>query len=270
MYDPKTVAFDIKFPWGRPMLAKDGRRIGTYAPSFITIWHNDPERPDTGNRRDDSCGWFDRTPGEYADAVAYVLKDQAFVHEVALTLARRVNTNAVFYEGISEKQLSWPRLSPADSLAVVWMVAQELELRRWWNGQNGKAGAHGGAWYAKPFMRRRPVIEIAARLALNPIDNLSSSESPEAMVRLVAAALNRHFKPWWRHPRWHIHHWSFQVHPLQKLRRFLFERCASCGKGYPYGYSPIGTWDGDKTFHHDCYSSHAFSAFPVDESGEPL
>lgn len=37
---------------------------------------------------------------------------------------------------------------------------------------------------------------------------------------------------------WHIHHWSVQVHPWQALRRWLFDRCRQCGRGFPYGYCP--------------------------------
>lgn len=246
MYDPSTMAFDIKYPWPS--------RHGGYHDSFITIWHNDPEKPGTGNRTDDSCGWFDRTPGEYADAVKYLLADQSLMHEVKLVIERRDLTKAPFYEGISERQLIYHRLSAADSLAVVWLVAQELELRRWWNGQDGKSGAHGSHWL-RLFTRQRNIISIAASLALNPLDNLSSVEEPEAMVRLIAAALNRHFRPWWRHPRWHVHHWSIQVHPLQTLKRFLFERCDHCRKGYRWGYSPVGNWGGTATWHHECYGA---------------
>lgn len=257
MYDPQTVAHEIKYPWRKYSRSKaDKTGIGEWASkyreSFITIWHVDPEKPGTGNRRDDSCGWFDRTPGAYTDAVAYVLKDKAFVHEIKLTLKRKAMTEAVFYEGISEEQLSWPRLSPADSLALSLMVANELEMRRWWNGQNGKAGAHGSFW-ARLLDKRRSVADVATGLALNPIDNLSSVESPESMVHLVAAALNRHFRPWYKHPKWHFWHWKFQIHPLQKLRRVLFERCAHCKKGFKWGYCPT-SHGGDDLYHSECSS----------------
>lgn len=39
--------------------------------------------------------------------------------------------------------------------------------------------------------------------------------------------------------RFHVHHWKVQVHPWQTLKRFLFERCAECGRGYPWGYAPV-------------------------------
>jgi hypothetical protein len=263
-YDPQTVAHEIKYPW-RAHSKKwcDAKGYGPddfmrrYRPSFITIWHVDPERPNTGNRRDDSCGWFDRTPGDYADAVAYVLKDKAFVHEVNLVLQRRTETKAVFYEGISEEQLSWPKLCAADALALTLLVAQELETRRWWNGQDGKRGAANSFW-ARVLRPRRRVTDEAIGLALNPLDNLSSVDSPEKMVRLVAAALNRRFKPWWRHPRWHVHHWRFQVHPWQQFKRWAFVRCAGCNKGFRWNESVWGY--GDNRIFHDTCDEHGANA----------
>lgn len=238
MYDPMTQAFRIRLPWQ-----------DKYA-SFITIWHVDPEKPGTCNRRDDSCGWFDRGPGPYADSVAYVMKDKSFMHDVSLTLARKVRMPYPFYEGISEEQLYGNRLVAGDALALCLMIATELELRRWWNGQNGKEGACRN-WRLKTFTKQRDVAGVATRLALCSFDNLSHVETPESAVRLIAAALNRHFKPWYKHPRWHVWHWKLQVHPLQQLRRVLFDRCAKCKKGFKWGYYPTST-GGDDLYHSEC------------------
>lgn len=46
-------------------------------------------------------------------------------------------------------------------------------------------------------------------------------------------------RPRWQHPRWHIWHWRLQVHPWQRLRRRLFERCAACGKPFAWDESPV-------------------------------
>jgi hypothetical protein len=68
-------------------------------------------------------------------------------------------------------------------------------------------------------------------------------------------------RPWWKHPRWHVRHWQFQVHPLQDLKRWLFSRCSVCGKRFPWGYAPIGPWSGEGprwfkgepgVYHHEC------------------
>lgn len=69
-------------------------------------------------------------------------------------------------------------------------------------------------------------------------------------------------RPWYKHPRWHVHHWQIQIHPIQKLKRRLFSRCEVCGKRFPYGYAPVSRiWGGggprwfknEKGIrHHDC------------------
>lgn len=66
------------------------------------------------------------------------------------------------------------------------------------------------------------------------------------------------------HWKWHIHHWSIQVHLLQKIKRFLFERCELCGNRYPWGYAPVAHqwhqkparwWHVEKrAYHHECSS----------------
>lgn len=212
------------------------------------IWHIDAERRTEGQRTDDSCGWFDRRPREYADAVAYLLRDETTLHEINLIIARKVETLAPYYKGISERQISYPRLPAADCLALCLMVARELETRRWWNGQHGKGGASGSAW-RKHFTRRRNVDDLAICLALSPMDNLSTVDSAEEAIRLIAGALARDFKPWWRHPRWHVHHWRVNFDFPRNLRR-MFQRCDQCGNRLGFGYCP--TIVGSMTYHGEC------------------
>jgi hypothetical protein len=54
MYDPMTVAFEIKRPWPTRNRLWKGH---WYWPPLITIWHVDPE---TNGYDDDSCDWFRR------------------------------------------------------------------------------------------------------------------------------------------------------------------------------------------------------------------
>lgn len=266
-YHPETlVASFPPYPSGGTSLRNHpkpwslGRAFYALKPWIgFDVWHNDAEKPGTGNRRDDSCGWFDRTPGEYADAVRYLLRDQSFMHDVNLIVARKVETVAPFYEGISERVISYPRLSSADTLALCLMVARYLELRRWWNGQDGKSGAHGSRW-RKLATKERRVDDVAMDLALNPLDNLSTPDSAEQTVRLIAAALNRKFKPWWRHPRWHVHHWQINFDLPRNLKR-MFQPCAGCGKRLGFGYCPIDM--GGKLHHHECASIGAAEMGPA-------
>ncbi len=256
-YDPQTLAFNFPpYPRGgigsksHPKPWTLGRWLYSLSPWIgVDVWHIDPEKPGTGNRTDDSCGWFDRTPGEYADAAAYVLADQSFVHDVRLILARREPMPYPFYEGISECHMTGLRLPAGELLALTLLVAGQLELRRWWNGANGNGGAHASFW-RRTLDRQRNVATKAADLALNPIDNLSHVEKPEDAVRLIAAALNRRFRPWWKHPRWHVHHWKINFHLLRNLRRMV-EPCATCRKPLGFGYCPVHDSRGDH--HGECY-----------------
>lgn len=71
-------------------------------------------------------------------------------------------------------------------------------------------------------------------------DGLSSEG--QGIVRVMVARTRQ--RPWYKHPKYHIQHWRVQIHPLQDLKRFLFTRCAGCGKHFSFGYSPIShQWD---------------------------
>lgn len=248
-YHPETLAFSFPpYPKGGASLGADrkpwsfGRWLYSLSPWIgVDIWHIDPEKRGTGNRTDDSCGWFDRTPGQYTDAVRYLLADSGTMFEIERALQTRAR---VTHPG----DFTYPRMPLSESLALCLMVASELELRRWWNGQSGNHGAHASAWL-KMFTRERIVAPIAARLALNPTDNLSSVEDSESVVRLIAAALNRQFRPWWKHPRWHVHHWRINFNLARNIRRMV-EPCATCGKALGFGYSPIRNDDG--CHHFEC------------------
>ena len=50
-------------------------------------------------------------------------------------------------------------------------------------------------------------------------------------------------RPWWRHPRWHIWHWRIQWHFGQALHRYLFSRCAGCGKPFAWNEAPTSGWN---------------------------
>lgn len=76
---------------------------------------------------------------------------------------------------------------------------------------------------------------------------------------------------WWkdgkpsRRWRWHVHHWRVQVFFLRRLRRRVFERCTSCRRPFPWGYSGVGSsWDPPKRhfwvrdlglYHFECHSA---------------
>jgi len=73
----------------------------------------------------------------------------------------------------------------------------------------------------------------------------------------------------WHHTRswkWHVHHWSFQIHPYQHFRRWALTRCAWCG-GRSRKHDHVNhslSWDGPRArwwqgerglYHGECTSA---------------
>lgn len=237
MHDPCTQAFVIRWPWGRKRTLGNGTTY-RYRESIITIWHVDPERDarKRGLRGDDSCGWFTPpTTPEERELVQKIGREEFS----CLFRFRWATINGKSYADVCYEPTTYD--------AVYWAWRRlKRETARWrpvW-----KFGAGG------PYLTRRELWEVY-RLASNPVDCLQrtvatvgSEEDCGEFFLTVYRALKRYQRPWYRHPRWHVWHWRLQVHPWRSLRRWLFTRCAHCGKCFTYGESPISfSWHSPPT-----------------------
>src|SRR3990167_1211215 len=223
MHDPSTVAFDIKSPFrGKP----SGMWPKGYRNTLITIWHEDPLKFDgkCGCRDDDSCGWH--TP-------PYSPADREMVKKLAKEQ----------YSQIFEKQV---RTAEGATYASVCNVPDCHSAIYWsWRAIKHKFQPRGPWQYGVRLTagEREKIYDLATC----PVDNLQSLfrdvknlETFEFLFFCVFKAFIRNRRPWYRHPRWHVWHWRFQIHAWQKFRRWAFSRCAGCGKGFAWGYSPTG------------------------------
>lgn len=232
MYDPSTVAFEIKYPWRRAPSAfwPKGHRD-----TFVTIWHEDPELPSskTGLRSDDSCGWF--RPPTTAEEREKFRKIGGEVYSTIFEKQCRTREGADYAHICYE---------PTTRDAIYW------SWRRIKREHTNHAWQFGGQ---RNYLSAAELEEIYS-LSSNPVDNLRASvariqdqESFSKFFLNVYSLYRRFCRPWYRHPRWHFWHWRLQVHPWQKLRRRLFSRCATCGKPFTYGYSPTtNSWDRER------------------------
>lgn len=238
MHDPMTVAHELKWPWKNRYGMRD---------SWLTIWHVDPEKDGT----DDSCGWFIRARHCDQDVLAKVVKafdfdwDRVFVSDSKNTYYTGLFYPTDQYEGA-------PRLSPIAITLCLYRLAAHVVFNSNWRKTNR-------------FMQK--YLHDIVMFAENPFDSLhpaitqqfgkdgNRDERIAHFASIIYSDIMRKLRPWWEHPRWHIHHWSIQWHFWQKLRRFLFERCAKCGKRYHWGYCPIGNWEHTKTWHIQCDDS---------------
>jgi hypothetical protein len=236
MHDPMTVAFDISIPFTGKRNSKGG--WDRYPTTFITIWHVDPETDGT----DDSCGWFMRARHGKKDVLDEIKREFSFAY------------NELFDENGD------PRYSS---------VAVTLQLFR------RAAYEHFNDWRKVERYMQFHLAELIW-FAENPVDSLYSAIMQkygkekreyriEQFASVVYSYILRDLRPWYRHPRWHIHHWEIQIHPIQNFKRWAFSRCAGCGGRFSWGYSVTTTqWesDGPQWFRSEqnVYHSHCIPA----------
>ena len=214
MYDPLTIAFELT--WSFAPLSKLLKLKRKPKQHWIfTIWHKDPEIDGT----DDSCGWrAPRITNEEFNAIEKLAEEE--------------------YEFVVGEQFGIKYEDPYGLIYWGWAsLCDRISGRK-----------------RKAFHLSNGELNEVLSLAYNPADNLrgvafdiyrgTESTRKEAFRRflvLVYRCYKTYYRPWYQHPRWHIHHWHVQIHFIVNLKRYLFTKCQSCKKGFQWGASPIGT-----------------------------
>lgn len=227
MHDPCTQAFEIKWPFGGRVW--NGHR---FRPVIARIWHVDPEvGGQHGNRSDDSCGWHTPpTTPEQRERFRKIGEE-----EYCDIFGKRWATqNGKSYASVCFEPTCY------DAVYWAWRRIKREHVNGVWK-------------YGDKSLSSRE-LERIYHMASSPIDNyrvtVAGINSPEEcgdfFVSIYRSYL-RFNRPWWKHPKWHVWHWRLQVPAWQSLRRWLFTRCAHCGKRFGYGASPISHgWTNEK------------------------
>lgn len=232
MHDPKTVAHEI-------YLGSRKKKNGRYRNPFITIWHVDPENDGT----DDSCGHFIRIRHLPEDLIKKVRSEFTF----------NFQHNYWFNDG------GYPVFSVSGTVLQMYSSAA-WQIFMWKDGNNPTKRARRRY---KQFMR--DYLFDILQFAENPADSLHSSitmkyevekreERIDHFVSVVLSDIMRKLRPWYKHPRWHIHHWEIQFHPWCQLKRRFWDKCCKCGKRGFTG-AAYSDWDGTKIWCHKCETS---------------
>lgn len=234
MFDPSTKAFDIRIP------IKTKR--SPYGIPFITIWHKDPLKfkfPDgtvkNGGSRDDSCGW---SSPMYHDQELEAMKKLA-----------KYQYGEIFARQVAEKEgksYAYVCNQPETTYEVIYWIWRSIKA-------NGKKGWMYGN---KRNFLSVAELELIMQLATNPVDNfkhhlITDCEKFVDMFMLIWRQFRAFHRPWYKHPRWHIHHWEIQFHPWQNFYQRHIRKCSKCGR-----YGSVGwhnTWSGGKK---DAWCSH--------------
>lgn len=277
MHDPATVAFDINIPlpWKTDgILKSDGRVWDKY--HLATIWHVDPEKDGT----DDSCGWFMRARHGNKEVLEKIAKRFEYDWDKVYVPSRDDHDpddgeyrGEVYHRGFF-KPNGDPHFSVHGIVLNLFFIACIEHFQ-----SDGRTN-----WKrAKRFLRKN-LLEILL-FAENPTDSLfdgitrkfekncgeeygtrAREERIRNMASCIYAWILRAEQPWYRHPRWHIHHWRIQIHFWQMFKRCWIDRCSICGKGFKYKESVYGDWNGARIWHDRCSDVGKVPAPPSPQS----
>lgn len=271
MHDPKTLAFEIKWPWRK--YGKRGRNKfeQNYRETAVSIWHVDPDR----RGDDDSCGWFMRSRHGKKEVLERIVKRYDFDWDQSFESGGSTYYTHLFYDKTAGLSCGAPAMSTMGiTLNLFFHAAMEHfdDGREKWERARRLAGK---------FMQKH-LFEILL-FAENPCDSLHVSicnlyngdvgpERREERIRefahIVYGWVLRATRPWYKHPRWHLHHWEINVSFLLKFKRWAFSRCQKCGKGFVWGYAPVSTcWDSDppRWFRSEKHVEHSDCRNPTSE-----
>lgn len=222
MHDPNTVAFELSVP--KPWGLAPWDRI-----QLITIWHLDPETDGS----DDSCGW----------AFPKLTRDQI---ERLKSLAWGEARSPYFLAQRSRVWRGRRELAELMYRSLVLKVADYLDLPVTFEQAARQASVriHG---HFEDLDQARIFCFVPGYHSNCAEDRVQDREERFLdIVCGIARGLLADARPWYRQVRWHFWHWRIQIHPIQALKRWLWTRCATCGKGFRWGESGFtNQWDSD-------------------------
>lgn len=247
MHSPETLAFEI-------YLGKKKKKNGHYRNPLITIWHNDPEKDGT----DDSCGWFIRGRHVQKGIIDKVVKEFEFEWDKTFKGENGFIYNCGWFNPQGENVLS------------VNAIVLNMYLRAYKIAMNPNDKIDPGKMWDRSWKFLNKNLAQIYYFAENNTDSMRDSivrkfergcgeeytkERRQAWINncasIVVCDILRKMRPWYKHPRWHIHHWSIQIHPLQRLKRLFWDKCCVCGKR-GFKSSPMSDWHGTKLWHQEC------------------
>lgn len=240
MHSPETVAFEI-------YIGKKKKKNGNYRMPLITIWHNDPEKDGT----DDSCGWFMRT--RHGDPEMQKKIKSAIDFDFDRTF--KSDGGTTYYTGYFSPISGMPNFSTQGIVLDMFSKASweffkyNRKKHKKWMNENLYDILHFAENTADSLKD-----EVLGTWRIGCGEPWKRDEALNHYTSVIYSWILRSNRKWYQHPRWHIHHWSIQFHPLRQLKRRYWDKCCECGKRGFKG-SAHSDWNGTKTWHSECDKS---------------
>lgn len=183
---------------------RDGSTL-IYSNRLFCVWHCDPETDGT----DDSCGWFKRARHGDPATLERIVKafefdwDRTYTYDPAkMGDPGGKSTYLRGYFSLS----GVPRFSVGGVLLNLIFTAAFEHFKR--NHRKARRFMRKYAFDVL-FLAENPTDSLFDSIALTFGKDSNRDERVRAMAQLCYGWVIRQSEPWWRHPRWHVHHWRF-------------------------------------------------------------
>lgn len=217
MHDPDTLAFRVRLPIPFGKQRRKDYSGGWF--EIAEIWHHDP----CSDHSDDSCGWFIRA--RHGDK--HTLKKIIHAFQFEWT-----NAYQPWFHGNGDPALS--------TIGIVVQMFQVAAFHHF-NGSRRRT---------EKFMRRY-LFQIIA-FAENSTDTMATSiqgrwgeaqqpadERAAEAARIIYPFVLRLTRPWWKHPRFHVHHWRIYFPIARWLRHRILSRENNAATSKPHPESHV-------------------------------
>ena len=180
-----------------------------YPRSLITVWHKDLEKDGT----DDSCGYF--------------IRKRHLDQEKLSRIVRTIEGEHQFWyrpDGIA-------LFSPIATARMMYSYAAYEFFDHNWVKVDKFMVKH---FHDIVAFSENPTDSIFDRL------NIGHKTDMASLAEIIACDVARKIRPWYKHPRWHIHHWQIKFDFARNIYRNYFMKCHHCGKrGWKGGWMGV-------------------------------
>lgn len=190
------------------------------------LWHRDPcNKPGC---RDDSCGWFMRA--QHGDKSVLEKIEKAIGHDFDRVFnsdsGRVYHTGYFFPNGDPNFSVHGIVLNMFFTAAHTYFGHNWRKSRRWMR----KNVADILLFAENPTDSLRDGIVGTFRIACG--EKWDRDEALHNYATCIYGWILREQRPWWKHPRWHVHHWRPHVSWWWFVPRFLDRKlrpeCYAC------------------------------------------
>lgn len=213
MHDPETLVCSINLPSFKNSYYPNGKIFVPWwrnGGTILQIWHKDP----CTDGSDDSCGY---------SCPKISTEDREKIKKIAISEFKSYHSQKIF-----------DNFPP---MAIAFTILHSINWQVFGNEKDFKQA-----------------FQVAFELTSNPHDNVRNCFTVDAkeddFIRGVIALIRYQMlmeRPWWKHPKFHVHHWKINFSILRtRIWNKLFDKCYVCNKRFKNDEgkcSDIGGWD---------------------------